>query len=170
MLCRLFLIVNICKECSFRRFLILWSMIPHWNVNITWPATVTVALAPPHYYYYYYYYYTVWILLVQLVPKPDLATLSWSFKTASLWVALQDVQRPDIFADVVTNYFCILSWSMYMYINVIIPQRNFEHKSTVTVIVHNSDRYEKETSYLDLTLKTTKNQQNPPTWIWWCSH
>jgi hypothetical protein len=46
-----------------------------------------------------------------------------------------------------------------MYIYVIIPQRNFEHKSTVTVIVHNSDRYEKETNYLDLI--DIKNYKEP---------
>jgi hypothetical protein len=33
-----------------------------------------------------------------------------------------DVQQAAIFADAVTNYFCIFSWSTY--INVIIPQRN----------------------------------------------
>jgi hypothetical protein len=48
---------------------------------------------------------------------------------------------------------------MYMYINVIIPQRNFEHKSTVTVIVHNSDRYGKETNFLDLV--DIKNYKEP---------
>jgi hypothetical protein len=46
-----------------------------------------------------------------------------------------------------------------MYINVIIPQRNFEHKSTVTVIVHNSDRYDKGTNYLDLI--DIKNYKEP---------
>jgi len=46
-----------------------------------------------------------------------------------------------------------------MYKNVIIPQRNFEHKSTVTVIVHSSDRYEKETNYLDLI--DIKNYKEP---------
>jgi hypothetical protein len=46
-----------------------------------------------------------------------------------------------------------------MYINVIIPQRSFEQKSTVTIIVHNSDRYEKGTNYVDLI--DIKNYKEP---------
>ena len=46
-----------------------------------------------------------------------------------------------------------------LYINAIIEQRNFEHKSTVTVIVHSSDRYKKGTNYLDLI--DIKNYKEP---------
>jgi hypothetical protein len=46
-----------------------------------------------------------------------------------------------------------------MYINVINPQRNFEHKSTVTVIAHTSDRYEKGINQLELI--NIKNYKEP---------